>query len=701
MNILAYFSNNGVPATGLTTPTIRIRELPSGTLIINDSIMTETGDGFYIYDFTTYDKDKNYSIRCDGTAVLSDADRYVYAGNENYIDDIASGVWDETINQHIEPNSAATALKSTTYGSAITLDIINGVSGTGWPVGTHYKPSNNLTDALTIMQYGNVDELILLSNVTIESYHDISNKVIKTIGKMGTSVTFSAGCSANNTTIKNANLSGTITAGDELLIYDCQIENLENFKGIMNNVSFEQGSDISFNSYATIIQGTAGGNPTNEPEFDIGSASINISQWTGNLKLKGKNSNNRTVVNCDSGNILIDSTCVSGTIQLLGIGQIEKDESGPNCKVDIDSFISKDTIASAVWDEELVNHVNDETTGHSLMYQSYDGKIFIDTINGSNGSVYPFGIRQHPVKSISDALNLYNNYGLSTIHIIGSLTISGGEDISGFTFTSDRSIGNSLNIVNAITSQTYFDNLTISGSGNGIVRFTYCVIDGFNNLEGGIKNSLLLDDIKFTSGTNNYMTDVDRFVYDINKFVNIDIDNSSFNMIRCRGNYCIKGKVSNDTTAIDLVAGIIKVDSTCVSGTIGIGGVSELIDESGPNCNVVLKALSNPSISNSVWSEETSGYTVSGSFGYLINNIDDSITSNENYLKRIIGLVHENIFIDNPIFDSDGNMTAARLRIYSNPTDVGTSSGVIGTYNISAPGNGPGKFTNWSQIRIS
>jgi hypothetical protein len=75
-----------------------------------------------------------------------------------------------------------------------------------------------------------------------------------------------------------------------------------------------------------------------------------------------------------------------------------------------------------------------------------------------------------------------------------------------------------------------------------------------------------------------------------------------------------------------------------------------------------------------------------------------NILSNQN---RILGLVHENIYIDNPTFDSDGNMISARLRIYSNPVDVGTSNGVIGTYNISAPGNGPGRFTSWSQIRVS
>jgi len=693
MNILAYFSNSGTPATGLTTPTIRIRDLSSGSLLVNDSTMTEVGDGFYSYDFTTYDKNKDYSIRCDGTAVLVDTDRYVYAGNENYIDDTVNGIWSEPLSGYSGIGTAGKVQQCDLYDNIVAYESGSGNSGTTFPVGTHSTPVDNLTDALSIMNIRNIAKLRIHNDLNVGSIHNISNLVIETIGKMGTSVTLTAGCSANKTTFRNVNLQGELSHTNEILVEDCQINSFNNFNGIMNNVIFGQGSEITFDIWAEIIQGTAGGEPTNEVEMDIGSSNLNISQWTGNLKLKGKNSTNRTVINCNSGNILIDSTCVSGNIQLLGIGQVEKDDSGTNCNVDIDAFISKFTISSAVWDEDLVNHTNDESTGHALMHEAYNGTIFVDCINGNNGSVYPFGIRQHPVKSISDILSLHNNYGLSNIHILGSLTISGGEDVSDFTFTSDRSIGNSLNIINAITSNTYVDNLTVTGTGNGKMRFTYCVIDGFSNLEGGIKNSLIIDNISYISNGNNYMTDCDRFMTGMNTYIDIDVSDSAFNMIRCRGNYNIIGKTSSNITTLDL-NGVIKVDSTCVSGTIVVAGLTRIIDESSPNCFVLGANLTNDSISNSVWSEPISGYINSGTFGKLLSE-------NQDYLKRIVGLVHENIFIDNPTFDSDGNMTSARLRIYSDPTDVGTSTNVIGTYNISAPGNGPGKFTNWSQIRIS
>ena len=99
MYITAFFTNNGIPATGLS-PTIRIREVVLGNLVVTDASMTEVGDGWYQYNFTSYDKDIDYVIRCDGGVLLSASERYTYAGNENYIDDI-----NETVSQNVSASN--------------------------------------------------------------------------------------------------------------------------------------------------------------------------------------------------------------------------------------------------------------------------------------------------------------------------------------------------------------------------------------------------------------------------------------------------------------------------------------------------------------------------------------------------------------------------------------------------------------------
>lgn len=64
---------------------------------------------------------------------------------------------------------------------------------------------------------------------------------------------------------------------------------------------------------------------------------------------------------------------------------------------------------------------------------------------------------------------------------------------------------------------------------------------------------------------------------------------------------------------------------------------------------------------------------------------------------RTLGLVHHNIYIDNPTYDEYGNMTSGRVRIYSDAASVGTNNNVIETYLITADGTECGKFTYWEQ----
>ena len=75
-------------------------------------------------------------------------------------------------------------------------------------------------------------------------------------------------------------------------------------------------------------------------------------------------------------------------------------------------------------------------------------------------------------------------------------------------------------------------------------------------------------------------------------------------------------------------------------------------------------------------------------------NVDSLITS----MAKVLGLSHENIYIDTTVYDTDGNLTSARIRIYSDPASVGTSDDVIATYTITAVCTALGKFTSWKQV---
>ncbi len=86
-----------------------------------------------------------------------------------------------------------------------------------------------------------------------------------------------------------------------------------------------------------------------------------------------------------------------------------------------------------------------------------------------------------------------------------------------------------------------------------------------------------------------------------------------------------------------------------------------------------------------------------GKMGDIVVDSADLSTVYE-IVRRTLGLVHHNVYIDETGFDDAGNMTSARIRIYSNSTDVGTSNNVIETYLITADGTECGQFDFWSQV---
>ncbi len=75
----ANFSTLGVPETGLS-PTITIRDIASGAVVVSADAMTEIGDGAYAYEFTN-DITKEYSALIDGGSDSLDS-RYLGAWSE-------------------------------------------------------------------------------------------------------------------------------------------------------------------------------------------------------------------------------------------------------------------------------------------------------------------------------------------------------------------------------------------------------------------------------------------------------------------------------------------------------------------------------------------------------------------------------------------------------------------------------------------
>jgi len=86
---VAYFESNGFPALGLD-PLIRIRYAHSGVIVAEDT-MEEVGDGFYRFNFVTYDITKDYVMLADGVR-LGQSERFLEGATGEY-GDISSNIY--------------------------------------------------------------------------------------------------------------------------------------------------------------------------------------------------------------------------------------------------------------------------------------------------------------------------------------------------------------------------------------------------------------------------------------------------------------------------------------------------------------------------------------------------------------------------------------------------------------------------------
>jgi len=57
-------------------------------------------------------------------------------------------------------------------------------------------------------------------------------------------------------------------------------------------------------------------------------------------------------------------------------------------------------------------------------------------------------------------------------------------------------------------------------------------------------------------------------------------------------------------------------------------------------------------------------------------------------LQKVLGLVQENFSVDMTIYDENNNLTASRVRIYTNSGSVGTDNNVLETYLMTAEYSG-------------
>jgi len=170
--------------------------------------------------------------------------------------------------------------------------------------------------------------------------------------------------------------------------------------------------------------------------------------------------------------------------------------------------------------------------------------------------------------------------------------------------------------------------------------------------------------------------------------------------------------VVNKGENIGFTLQLIKSDGTTVEEEATVTyrilddtGIVELVSEQTATYNTTTESYVDSLVPSASWTnQEVGSFLIVWSISDTDCDFNSTYTEDlqvnidKDKIDKILGLVHQNILIDNPVYDGFHNLISARVRIYSEAGSVGTSNNIIGTYNISAPSNKPGKFVTWSQV---
>lgn len=204
-------------------------------------------------------------------------------------------------------------LEHSTFNGEVSVFVTgnNSSSGTDYPIGTLGTPSNNMVDALTIVENNGLDSFKFKDNITLfENYSagykfkGVSPYVVLTVDP----VADITNCSVNEMTL-SGEMDGLNT------ITRCSILNITQVSGFFEKCAFL--STVELNGSTSVFECYDLADGDNFAVFNVGDNNLTVEDWHGDIGLTNM-TGGTTVIECYGGKVSIDETCVGGTLCIRG-----------------------------------------------------------------------------------------------------------------------------------------------------------------------------------------------------------------------------------------------------------------------------------------------------------------------------------------------------------------------------------------------
>ena len=555
---------------------------------------------------------------------------------------IAEAVWDEDIGEHLIAGSTGLSIGNQQFAGAVHINVA-GVSGTVFPTGTESNPVNNITDAKIIAGNNGIGTIKFYSDYIFVAGDNISGYILTSATH--NELTLESGTINYYTNFKDVAVKGSLFGYS--ILQECSIspEGITGLYGVVQGLTFSGPIQISGTNTHNVVLIDCKSVYTGEPpiiDCNGDGAKITIRGFIGGIQFSNKTGDTQKIsIDMISGRIGFNNTVTAGTIDLRGVGHIYKDEAGDSVIFDTQGFISQPTIAEAVWDEDIGEHLIAGSTGLSIGISQFTGAVHIDTIRGTTGTTFPLGTHATPVDNLADAVSIAELRGLSVMEFGSDFTFDSTVNISNYVLTGFGYQSTVLTFeTGCILLNCRLEKITATGTIIGARGYTDCMISNLNNaspvasdLVVNVKNCLLQGVTQMSSLFTGKLYLIDCWGVPLDGEVpTLDMNYSNFDVEFRNYSGFIKLTDCTDThpdVRIMLNSGGVILDSTVTGGHFIFTGTGTLEDNSTSVTSLNVEALmSQDIVANAVWNESIANHLIEGTTGKSIGN------------QQFAGLVH-------------------------------------------------------------
>jgi len=445
-----------------------------------------------------------------------------------------------------------TYLQFATFNGGVWVDVINGTTGTTYPMGTPSSKVDNFLEALVIAG-SDFDTLFINGDAVVDSSQDFSDYKLVGQGVNLSNFTLHADATFIDSTFSQATITGTLDG--DAHIYDCIINGLNFVSGVIDSCILNSATiTLGGNQVAHFVNCMSGVPGVGTPTIDMGGSgqALALRNYNGGVKLQNKTGTDSVSIDLNSGHVILDSTVTNGEIIVRGVGKLTDNSNGATVRAELVSGLDVQDIHGQVQRE-----------------------VWIDSSLASNGN----GYQQSPYNNITDAVDDAEASGITTLVVLDDITLD--RDLKNMAV---RGVGTPvIDLAGYDLKGSEFHRVRLEGVYTSPIIVQESVLLTGMWLNGHFENCALAGDLFCVDAGDVYMKNSASAIAGLSRpTISMNGIGSSKMSVRGHGGGLTIKDCNNvlDEVTVEMgLGGSLTFDSSCTAGTMVARTTGKFVDE--------------------------------------------------------------------------------------------------------------------------